>query len=78
MFDAGQIGESLPQTVLYLSEYKIELAICAFLSFIKIPGKVTDSDAYYIGKMLILWVFFLMSISYLVKGSYSPFIYFNF
>ncbi len=78
MFDAGQIGESLPQTVLYLSEYKIELAVCAFLSFIKIPGKVTDSGAYYIGKMLILWVFFLMSISYLVKGSYSPFIYFNF
>jgi D-alanyl-lipoteichoic acid acyltransferase DltB (MBOAT superfamily) len=78
MFEPGQVGESLPQTILYLSEYKIEFVICVFLSFVKLPQKVTATAAYHTGKVLILWMFFLMSISYLVKGSYSPFIYFNF
>lgn len=78
MFDIRQAGGSFPKTVLYLSEYKYELAMCIGLSFIRMPERVTDTGVYRIGRMLALWLFFFMSVSYLVKGSYSPFIYFNF
>lgn len=78
MFDVRQAGESFPKTVLYLSEYKCEIAMCIGLSFIRVPERVAHADAHRIGRTLILWLFFLMSVSYLVKGSYSPFIYFNF
>ena len=78
MFDLRRAEESFPKTVLYLLEYRYELAVCTGLSFIRMPEWIVDTEVYRIGRTVVLWLLFFMSISYLVKGSYSPFIYFNF
>lgn len=66
--------ENIDVALLYLSEYKWAFGACIGLSVVK-----TDT---LLRKRGILWpavfCFFMISISYLVKGTYSPFLYFNF
>lgn len=78
MFNIKQARENFPKTILYLLEFKCEFVMCIGLSFIRVPKWITDARIYHIGKRMVLWLVFLMSVSYLVKSSYSPFIYFNF
>lgn len=72
MFQFGTTRFS--ETVLYFSEYKYAFTGCVLLSILS-----TDT---LMRKRTILWpvmlVVFVVSISYLVKGTFSPFLYFNF
>ncbi|MBR2706478.1 MAG: MBOAT family protein [Mogibacterium sp.] len=72
MFKFG--SEGISEAVLYISEMKWSLIGCTVLSVVpydKINRKRT-----------VLWpmilILFLVSVSYLVKGTFSPFLYFNF
>lgn len=62
------------ETILYLSEFKWAILICVVLCII--------SDEMIMKKRVIFWpgmlILFIVSISYLVKGTFSPFLYFNF
>ena len=66
--------ERLDETILYLSEFKWAFSGCLILSVV--------STSVIMKKRTFLWpimlVLFLVSVSYLVKGTFSPFLYFNF
>jgi len=72
-------------TVLYLSEYAFELLAAALFS-VDIFGNIQFQREYKIEKFSILdfvrnlglIILFVASISYMLKGSYNPFLYFNF
>ncbi len=72
MFSFGLSG--YPLTVLYLSEYKWAMVACVILSIV--------STETIMKKRTVLWpvmlLLFIVSVSYLVKGTFSPFLYFNF
>ncbi len=72
MFSFGLSG--YPQTVLYLSEFKWATVACIILSIV--------STETIMKKRTVLWpvmlLLFVVSVSYLVKGTFSPFLYFNF
>lgn len=64
----------IDETILYLSEFKWAILMCIVLIII--------SEKVIIKKRDILWpgilMLFIISISYLVKGTFSLFLYFNF
>lgn len=60
--------------VLYFSEFKWAILGCCLYCFFPISKIKLDRRIYW----PILFVFFIISISYLVKGTYSPFLYFHF
>lgn len=79
MFDWSKWLDNISLVLLYISEYKWELTACVVCSLVKWPNKFQQqSSILETIKMLLLYMFFIISISYLVKGTYSPFIYFNF
>ena len=78
MFDITNRLNNIQLLALYLTEYKWELTGCILLSMLGCPERLKNSNLFQIGKMMVLYVLFIISISYLVKGTYSPFIYFNF
>ena len=65
-----------------LSNYKFFLIlgiVCCFPIIRTIKNKVnTDKPAYTIISGIILIAMFLISVTYTIKGTYNPFIYFNF
>lgn len=76
MFSLSGWTHNIDLVVLYLSEYKWELLGCIFCSFIRLPQKENKIWAWV--EMAVVYVLFVVAISYLVKGTYSPFLYFNF
>lgn len=64
----------MDKTILYLSEFKWAMLICAVLSAISDKKIMKNRDILWPGMLMI----FIVSISYLVKGTFSPFLYFNF
>lgn len=78
MFSFSTIRSGLNIFWMYLSEMKFELLICFLLSFICIPRWVKEKTIWGIGRNTLVVAAFLVSICYLVKGGFSPFLYFNF
>lgn len=66
--------DGYPQTLLYLSEFKWATASCLLLSVVSTKTIIKNRT----GLWPVMLVLFLVSISYLVKGTFSPFLYFNF
>ncbi len=81
MFGIGASGIICDHAVFYLSENKFEFIFAILFSipvFKYLPEKIKSSkiaDAVY---PLSLAVVFIVAVSCIVKGSYNPFIYFNF
>lgn len=86
MFGKNTVGLSSDMTVLYFKENIIVLiagmlACVPFSKWIKKwyeAQKVQTKNIARILEMIILAIFFLMAVAFLVKGTYNPFIYFNF
>lgn len=72
MFSFTNAG--FPQMALYLSEFKWATIGCIVLGVIS-TEKILDKRTWLWPVMLVL---FIVSISYLVKRTFSPFLYFNF
>ena len=72
MFSFG--AEGFPQAVLYASEFKWALVGCLILSIVSTENLMKKRTSLW----PVMLVFFVVSISYLVKGTFSPFLYFNF
>lgn len=75
-FRIANTGRDAPW--MYFWEMKFELLACVLLSFISVPRNIKCNK--WVQKIwnTILLLLFYISVSYLVKGSYSPFLYFNF
>lgn len=78
MFDVTKWLNNLSLLALYLREYKWELTASVILSTVSFPSGLREKNIFKSIRQILLYVFFIISISYLVKGTYSPFIYFNF
>lgn len=82
MFGFGSLPLYDSTTMFYLSNYKFFLIlglICCFPIIRTVKRKVnTDKPVYTILFGIILIAAFLISVTYTVKGTYNPFIYFNF
>ena len=82
MFGAGSAGLFDDTALFYLSNYKFYFAagiICCFPVIPFIKKKVdTEKPAIRIISGLLLLFVFLVSLTFIVKDSYNPFIYFNF
>lgn len=65
--------------LLYLHTFRVELLLGVMLSVPIIPKLISYKPKYlkFIYDVIMMFLFFV-SISYIVKGTYSPFIYFNF
>ena len=68
------------QTILYIKEYGIYviLGILCSMPIINRIEKFKNQKIYKITKIFIIILLFYLSMSYIVKGTYNPFIYFNF
>lgn len=64
--------------VMYFFEMKLELAACVAFSFVVLTENIEHSSIHKRIRAVIVFAAFFISISYLVKGNYSPFLYFNF
>lgn len=82
MIGIGSNGLIDNQFILYISLYKYYFIVAILCSFplkqlinkkIKLQGKIYNTLS-----TICIMVLFIVSISFLVKGSYNPFIYFNF
>lgn len=81
MFGVGTSGLTCDKAIFYLSENKFEFifAILFSIPIVKyIPEKIKDSKIANVIYPVVLMIFFILAISFIVKGSYNPFIYFNF
>lgn len=78
MFNFGTVNIGRDSPWMYFWEMKFELLACAILSFVKLPDKIKENPWYDGGRAIALLIPFLVSVSYLVKGNFSPFLYFNF
>lgn len=80
MFSFNSSSYAANTAFLYFKEFKW----CFFAAlFFSIPWlfskyKVTEKKGYKTIQMMVLYFLFIIGISYLVKGAYNPFIYFNF
>lgn len=76
MFNIGNLTLGMPTVYLYIAEYKWALLLCIIISF------VSSSETKILQRKNVAWpvllILFFVSVSYLVKGSFSPFLYFNF
>lgn len=70
--------ENMSITILYISEYKWALFACILISFVSLPPTLTNKKRLNDVAYPLLLSLFIISISYLVKGYFSPFLYFNF
>jgi len=86
MFGRNTVGLSSDMTVLYFKENIMVLIVGALASapFSQWAKKWIESKEVKVQnvakvlEMIILAIFFLLAVSFLVKGTYNPFIYFNF
>ncbi len=81
MFGFGSMGLMCDKVIFYLSENKFEFifAILFCVPVVKyIPEKIKNSKTANIVYPVVLMSLFVFAISCIVKGSYNPFIYFNF
>lgn len=84
MFGAGQAGFHDELATMYTHEYKLILLLALFLSTpiiqvvkARFPGLYTHPMGK-IAQSVAELAIFITSISFIIKGSYNPFIYFNF
>ena len=79
MLGLHHLGNNTALAALYIKEYRWELLWGLLLSFPIVPYLKERTSGKISGLILCCeYVLFGISISYLIKGSYSPFIYFNF
>ena len=86
MFGLAGNGFLSDETLLYGSNYYMTFVIGIFASLPIVPflkKKISTLPARSVSvievvEIIILFVFFFIALSYMVKGTYSPFIYFNF
>lgn len=78
MFNFGTANTGRDAPWMYFCEMRFELLICALLSFVSLPERIRSNEWYQGMKAMVLLFLFFVSVSYLVKGNYSPFLYFNF
>ncbi len=82
MFGFGSLPLVDGTTKFYLSNYSFFIALGIVFCFpiIRTVKKKTNTDKpiYTLIYGIVLIVFFLISVTYTVKGTYNPFIYFNF
>lgn len=86
MFGLAGNGFLSDETLLYGSNYYMTFVIGIFASLPIVPflkKKISTLPARSVSvievvEIVILFVFFFIALSYMVKGTYSPFIYFNF
>lgn len=79
MFGDDGGGNDWSLVGLYFKEYFAELITGVILAFTVIPMQQEKGEKTWGGIMgTLLYVCFIAAISYLIKGTYSPFIYFNF
>ena len=76
LFKTVNIGIDSPW--MYFWEMKYELLACALLSFTSLSDRIKNSTWYQSIRAIVLLILFAVSVSYLVKGTFSPFLYFNF
>lgn len=67
-------ADGLSQTILYISEFRWAIVISIILCFFSMD-KIKEKRTWLWPLMIVL---FVVSISYLVKGTFSPFLYFDF
>ena len=77
MFSVKTLTKGIPLTILYASEYKWAIAAGLIISFQPEITSERKKLLYNVGWPVLL-ILFVCSISYLVKGTFSPFLYFNF
>lgn len=79
MFGLESGVNDLAITGLYFREHLVELILGVVFSFPILPAiKKKDKKTINWITDILLYVCFIVAISYLIKGTYSPFIYFNF
>ena len=82
MFGFGSLPFYDDTTLFYLSNYKFFFifgAICCFPIIRALKKKInTDKPVYTVVWGILLIALFLISVTYTIKGTYNPFIYFNF
>ena len=82
MFGFGSLTLYDSTTVFYLSNYSFFLVlgiICCFPIVRALKKKInTDKPVYTVVSGILLIALFLISVTYTIKGTYNPFIYFNF
>lgn len=79
MFGISGMTENSGLEILYCLEFKWELLAGSALCFPVIPwlkSQLKEHASYVL--LFLEFLLFMVSISYLIKGTYSPFIYFNF
>ena len=82
MFNITNTGLVEGQAIYYIKEFAV-FYIAAIISAFGIIEKIkcrldANSNIYIIGRDILLVILFLLSFMYIIKGSYNPFIYFNF
>lgn len=82
MFFGGAAGLMDNTAYYYLCEYAITFILCiaACLPVRKLVERFSGKMALWTERLLVLWylALFVLSLSYIAKSSYNPFIYFNF
>ncbi len=81
MFGVGSSGLVCDKVIFYLSENKFEFIFALLFCipvFKYVPEKIKNSKASNVIYPLALMTVFIFAVSCIVKGSYNPFIYFNF
>lgn len=78
MFSFTVTDVTVMQFTMYIHEFRWELLMGYILSFWEIPSQIKINNFYQAIRAVFLLVMFVISISYLVKGNFSPFLYFNF
>jgi len=77
MFSMENFSTGLALTILYLSEYKWALVLGLLISIHPELSQEKKKLVNNIGWPALM-ILFIVSVSYLVKGTFSPFLYFNF
>ncbi len=78
MFSFVKVNNGRDAPWMYFWEMKFELLACVMLGFIRLPKKIVENKWYEGMKAVVLLLLFFVSVSYLVKGNFSPFLYFSF
>jgi alginate O-acetyltransferase len=80
--DFTNVGMVKWQAIYYIKEFAIfylAAVLSAFGIIEMVKAKLdANSSIYIIGRDILLVILFLMSFMYIIKGSFNPFIYFNF
>ena len=80
--DFTNVGMVKWQAIYYIKEFAgfyLAAVLSAFGIIEMVKGKLdANSSIYIIGRDILLVILFLLSFMYIIKGSFNPFIYFNF